>query len=84
MWLISNDAPFWRGSGGMLLALLGVGGRVGPVERGASIDDLLDRAVAVIDRGDRVTLTALAGRVLAVDEAERRSRGLAGSARRCR
>ena len=32
------------------------------------IDDLLDRAVAAINRGDRVTSTALAGRVLAVDE----------------
>jgi hypothetical protein len=49
------------------LALLGVGGRVGPVQRGASIDELLDRAVAAINRGDRVTATALAGQVLAVD-----------------
>ena len=38
-----------------------------PVERGASIDELLDRAVAAINRGDRVTATALAGQVLAVD-----------------
>jgi hypothetical protein len=28
---------------------------------------LLDRAVAAINRGDRVTATALAGQVLAVD-----------------
>ena len=41
---------------------------MGPVERGASIDDLLDRAVAAINGSDRVTSTALAGRVLAVDE----------------
>ena len=44
-----------------------VGGRVGPGERGASIDDLLDRAVEAINRGDRATATALAGQVLAVD-----------------
>lgn len=52
----------------MFLVQLGVGRRVGPVERGALIDDLLDRAVAAINRGDRVTSTALAGRVLAIDE----------------
>lgn len=41
---------------------------MGPAERGASIDDLpLDRAVAAFNCGDRVTSTALAGRVLAVD-----------------
>ena len=33
----------------------------------ASIDDLLDRAVAAINRGDRAAATALAGQVLAVD-----------------
>jgi len=32
-----------------------------------SIDELLDRAVAAINRGDRATATALAGQVLAVD-----------------
>ena len=37
-------------------------------ERGKSIDELLDRAVAAINRGDRVTATAIAGHVLAVDE----------------
>ena len=37
-------------------------------ERGESIDELLDRAVAAINRGDRVTATAIAGHVLAVDE----------------
>ncbi len=37
-------------------------------EGGASIDELLDRAVAAINRGDRATATALAGAVLAVDE----------------
>ena len=36
-------------------------------ECAASIDELLDRAVAAINRGDRVTATALAGQVLAVD-----------------
>ena len=36
--------------------------------RGTSIDDLLDRAVSAINRGDRATATALAGQVLAVDE----------------
>jgi len=34
---------------------------------GSSIDDLLDQAVAAINRGDRVTATALADHVLAVD-----------------
>jgi hypothetical protein len=33
----------------------------------ASIDELLDRAVAAINRGDRVTGTALAEQVLAAD-----------------
>ena len=37
-------------------------------ERGESIDELLDRAVAAINRGDRVTATVIAGHVLAVDE----------------
>jgi len=41
---------------------------MGPVERGASIDELLDRAVAAIDRGNRVTATALAGQVLSADD----------------
>jgi class 3 adenylate cyclase len=40
---------------------------VGPVERGASIDDLLDQAVAAINSGDRAAARALAGQVLAVD-----------------
>jgi class 3 adenylate cyclase len=35
----------------------------------ASIDELLDRAVAAINRGDRATATALAGQVLAADSA---------------
>jgi class 3 adenylate cyclase len=35
----------------------------------ASIDELLDRAVAAINRGDRAVATALAGQVLAVDNA---------------
>jgi class 3 adenylate cyclase/tetratricopeptide (TPR) repeat protein len=35
----------------------------------ASIDDLLDRAVAAINRGDRAAAKALAGRVLAADGA---------------
>jgi class 3 adenylate cyclase len=37
-------------------------------ERGESIDELLDRAVAAINRGGRVTATVIAGHVLAVDE----------------
>jgi class 3 adenylate cyclase/tetratricopeptide (TPR) repeat protein len=36
--------------------------------RRTSIDELLDRAVLAINRGDRATATALAGQVLAVDE----------------
>lgn len=40
------------------------GGRLGA---GSSIDDLLDQAVAAINRGDRVAATALADHVLAVD-----------------
>ena len=38
-----------------------------PGETGASIDELLDRAVRAINEGDRATATALAGQVLAVD-----------------
>jgi class 3 adenylate cyclase len=37
-------------------------------ERGASINELLDRAVRAINRGDRAAASALAGQVLAVDE----------------
>jgi len=51
---------------------------------GASIDELLDRAVAAINRGDRATATALAGQVLAAGRCERRSRGLVGRAERSR
>jgi class 3 adenylate cyclase len=36
-------------------------------QRGAPIDALIDRAVEAINRGDRVTATALAGQVFAVD-----------------
>src|SRR5689334_12795121 len=36
-------------------------------ETGSSIDDLLDQAVAAINRGDKATAAALADRVLAVD-----------------
>jgi class 3 adenylate cyclase/tetratricopeptide (TPR) repeat protein len=36
-------------------------------ESGASIDELLDRAVRAINEGDRATATTLAGRVLSVD-----------------
>ena len=38
-----------------------------PVEGAAPIDDLLDQAVAAINRGDRVAGTALAEQVLAAD-----------------
>jgi class 3 adenylate cyclase len=41
----------------------------GPPAGQASIDELLDRAVSAINRGDRETATALAGRVLAADSA---------------
>jgi class 3 adenylate cyclase len=40
---------------------------VSPGENSASIDELLDRAVRAINRGDRATATTLAGQVLAVD-----------------
>ncbi|MCW2689794.1 MAG: adenylate/guanylate cyclase family protein [Mycobacterium sp.] len=40
---------------------------MGTGERRTSVDELIDRAVAAINRGDRVTATALAGQVLAVD-----------------
>ena len=47
------------------------GGMTAPREprlgAGSSIDDLLDQAVAAINRGDRATATALADHVLAVD-----------------
>ena len=38
-------------------------------EGGVSIDELLDRAVAAINRGDRASATALAGQALAADSA---------------
>jgi len=40
---------------------------VTPGESGASIDELLDRAVRAINEGDRATATTLAGQVLSVD-----------------
>jgi class 3 adenylate cyclase len=40
-----------------------------PRRRQPTIDELLDRAVLAINRGDRATADALAGRVLAVDHA---------------
>src|ERR1700748_2438133 len=60
-------APRLAAVGRYALARLRIGGRVSPVERGASIDDLLDRAVAAINRGDRAAATVLAGQVLSVD-----------------
>jgi class 3 adenylate cyclase/tetratricopeptide (TPR) repeat protein len=42
------------------------GGKV-RFEPGAPIDELVDRAVSAINRGDRTTATALAGQVLAID-----------------
>jgi class 3 adenylate cyclase/tetratricopeptide (TPR) repeat protein len=41
---------------------------VSPGESGASIDELLDRAVRAINEGDRATATTLAGQVLSVDQ----------------
>ena len=38
-----------------------------PGASGASIDELLERAVQAINAGDRATATTLAGQVLAVD-----------------
>jgi class 3 adenylate cyclase/tetratricopeptide (TPR) repeat protein len=38
-------------------------------EPSASIDELVDRAVSAINRGDRATATALAGQVLGIDHA---------------
>jgi class 3 adenylate cyclase/tetratricopeptide (TPR) repeat protein len=40
---------------------------VSPGESGASIDELLDRAVRAINAGDRATATTLAGQVLSLD-----------------
>jgi len=40
---------------------------VSPSESRTSIDELLDRAVRAINRGDRATANTLAGQVLAVD-----------------
>ena len=39
----------------------------GRPERGVSIDELLDRAVAAINRGDQTAASALAGQVLEID-----------------
>lgn len=39
-----------------------------PGESGASIDELLDRAVHALNEGDRATATTLAGQVLSVDQ----------------
>ena len=44
-----------------------------------TIDELLDRAVGAINRGDRITADALAGRVLAVDGANRDAEDLLAS-----
>ena len=41
---------------------------MGAGELGAPIADLLDRAAAAVNRGDRAAAAALAGRVLAIDE----------------
>ena len=45
-----------------------------PGESGASIDELLDRAVRAINEGDRATATTLAGQVLSVDRTTRKPR----------
>jgi class 3 adenylate cyclase/tetratricopeptide (TPR) repeat protein len=42
-------------------------GESAPSELGASIDELVDRAVSAINRGDPTTATTLAGQVLALD-----------------
>ena len=46
---------------------------------GSAIDDLLDRAVSAINRGDRAVATALAGQVLAVDESNVDAEDLLGA-----
>ena len=43
---------------------------------GSSIDELLDRAVAAINRGDRASASALAAQVLAVDGSNAEAEGL--------
>jgi hypothetical protein len=68
-WLYQQRCGVLAMVGQYAFGATGVGGRVGPVQRGTSIDELLDRAVAAINRGDRAAATALAGQVLAVDRA---------------
>ena len=51
-----------------MLGLTRMGGSVVADEREAPISDLLDRAAAAVNRGDRVAAADLAGRVLAIDE----------------
>src|SRR5258708_30828326 len=48
---------------------------------GDSIDELLDHAVAAINRGDRATATALAGQVLAADSANAEAEDLLAAPR---
>ena len=54
----------------------GSGDVVDGPDRDASIDELLDQAVAAINRGDRESASALAGRVLAVDRSNAEAEGL--------
>jgi class 3 adenylate cyclase len=49
-------------------------------ERGASINELLDRAVRAINSGDRAAASALAGQVLAVDEGNAEAEDLLAAA----
>ena len=54
-----------------------------PGESGATIDELLDRAVRAINAGDRATATTLAGQVLAVDRDNAEAEDLLAAPARC-
>ena len=54
-----------------------------PGKTGASIDELLDRAVRAVNAGDRATATALAGQVLAVDRGNAEAEDLLTAPARC-
>ncbi len=54
-----------------------------PGKTGASIDELLDRAVRAVNAGDRATAAALAGQVLAVDRGNAEAEDLLTAPARC-
>ena len=51
-----------------------------PGESGASIDELLDRAVHALNEGDRATVTTFPVQVLSVHQGQPRGRGPAQGA----